>query len=84
MHYKYSAILNIVFVTLMYGIGIPILFPIAVVALVILYVSEKYMLYYSYRQPPVYDIRLSDYVMGTMQLAPIFMMVFGYWMLSSR
>lgn len=30
IHYKYSAILNITFVTMMYGLGLPVLFPIAV------------------------------------------------------
>jgi len=48
MHFKYASIMNIVFITLMYGIGLPILFPLAVLALVILYVSEKYMLYFAY------------------------------------
>jgi hypothetical protein len=66
MHYKYSAIMNICFVTLIYGIGMPYLYPTAVVAMVILYISEKLMLYYSYRQPPAYDNRLSDYVITAM------------------
>lgn len=30
IHYKYSSILNITFVTFMYGLGLPVLFPIAV------------------------------------------------------
>jgi len=48
MHFKYAAVMQIVFITMMYGVGLPVLYPIAVVALVILYVSEKYMLYYAY------------------------------------
>ena len=43
MHYKYSTILNVVFVTFMYGFGIPILFPVAVISLIILYFVEKTM-----------------------------------------
>lgn len=54
-HFKYSSILNIVFVTFMYGFGLPILFPIACVTFLITYVIEKSSLYYSYRQPPAYD-----------------------------
>jgi len=30
IHYKYSLLLNSAFVTMMYGLGMPILFPIAV------------------------------------------------------
>lgn len=55
MHYKYSTILNISFVTLMFGFGMPILFPLAIFALFILYMTEKTMLYYSYKNPPMYD-----------------------------
>jgi len=59
MHFKYAGIMNIVFITLMYGVGLPILYPIAVLALIILYISEKYMLYYAYQVPPMYDEKLS-------------------------
>lgn len=55
MHYKYSTILNISFVTLMFGFGMPILFPLAIFALFILYMTEKTMLYFSYKNPPMYD-----------------------------
>lgn len=29
IHFKYAGVLNIVFITMMYGIGMPILFPLA-------------------------------------------------------
>ena len=38
LHYKYSTIMNIIFVTMMYGTGLPLLFPIALLSLVIYYV----------------------------------------------
>ena len=59
MHYKYAAILTIVFVTFTFGFGIPILYPIGAMGLLILYLVEKSMLYYAYRLPPMYDERLS-------------------------
>lgn len=46
----------------MYGFGIPILFPVAVISLIILYFVEKTMLYYSYRMPPMYDEKMSELV----------------------
>ena len=48
MHFKYASVMNTVFITLMYGVALPILYPIAVISLVILYISEKFMLYYAY------------------------------------
>jgi len=84
MHYKYSTVLNICFVTFMYGFGMPILFPVAVVSFIILYFIEKTMLYYSYRMPPMYDERLSHSVLHKLRLAPVFYLAFGYWMGSSK
>lgn len=83
MHYKYSTMLNIVFVTFMYGLGMPILFPIASLSCLVLYFVEKIMLYYGYRTPPMYDERLSQTVLNQMQVAPLLMMTFGYWMASN-
>jgi len=83
MHYKYSTLLNVVFVTFMYGLGMPILFPIACLSFVILYFQEKTMLYYGYRVPPMYDERLSQNVLDRLQTAPILLILFGYWMASS-
>jgi hypothetical protein len=37
MHYKYSTLMNIVFVTFMYGFGMPTLFPIACFSFIVLY-----------------------------------------------
>lgn len=84
MHYKYSTILNVSFVTMMYGFGIPMLFPIAVGAFITLYFVEKMMLYYAYRMPPMYDMRLSESVLRKLEFAPMFFAFFGYWMVSSN
>ena len=84
MHFKYSALLNIIFVTMTYGFGIPILFPIAAFAILVLYLVEKTMLYYAYRLPPMYDERLSQSVLNMLNYAPLFFLGFGYWMASNK
>lgn len=63
MHFKYSTVLNVSFVTFMYGFGIPLLFPIAVLALTILYCVEVSCLFYCYRMPPMYDEQLGRKVL---------------------
>lgn len=83
IHYKYSSVLNICFVTFMYGYGIPMLFPIAAVSFLTLYVVEKALIYYSYRQPPMYDNVLNDSVLSKLSWAPLLYMVFGYWMITN-
>lgn len=84
IHYKYSSILNITFVTMMYGVGIPVLFPIAALSILVLYTVEKLMLYYSYKMPPMYDEKLNNNALRLLQYAPLLYVSFGYWMLSSR
>ena len=84
MHFKYSALMNVVFVTFTYGFGIPMLFPIGSLALFVLYLVEKTMLYYGYRLPPMYDERLSQSVLKKLYYAPLFFLGFGYWMASNK
>ena len=84
LHYKYSAVLNIAFVTFTYGFGMPYLFLVAGLSYTVLYFCEKTMLYYSYRLPPMYDERLSQSVLDKLQFAPIFFMAFSYWFVSSN
>ncbi len=48
IHFKYSGILNIAFVTMMYGAGIPIMFPIAVFAYFVFYTMERLQVAYFY------------------------------------
>ena len=49
IHYKYSFMLNIIFTTFTYGVGLPLMFPLAACAFFVLYCMEKLMIYYSYR-----------------------------------
>ena len=58
MHFKYSSIMTQVFVSFMYGLFIPVLFPIAAFGILNMYISEKFCLLYYYRKPPIYDDKL--------------------------
>ena len=84
MHFKYSTIQNIVFVTFMFGFGCPMLFPIAAFSFIVLYLVERSMLFYAYRLPPMYDHRLSESVLNKLAFAPIMFLFFGYWMVSNQ
>ena len=53
MHYKYSVILNVTYVTMFYGPGLPILFPVAALNYVIFFCAERYGLAYTYEMPPM-------------------------------
>lgn len=76
--------LNIVFVTFLFGIGLPILFPIGLISLALLYYTEKILLFYYYREPPSYDSSLNSTAINIMLFAPIMMFSVGYWMMSNK
>jgi len=42
VHYKFSGILNVTYVTMLYGLGLPMLFPIAFVSYFIFWATERY------------------------------------------
>ena len=54
-HYKYSFIMNITFVTFIFGSSMPILFPMAFLSMFIYYTQERMRMAYSYAKPPMYD-----------------------------
>jgi hypothetical protein len=84
IHYKYAFILNVTYVTMMYGLGMPLLFPVAAITLFILYIVEKYEFFYVYRLPPMYDAKLNNAVLSILTWAPLLCLGFGYWMFSNN
>lgn len=64
VHFRYSMIMNIAFITMMYGPSLPLLFPIALVSYLLIYTLEVYMLYYVYKKPVSYDAGLYKSVLN--------------------
>ena len=83
IHFKYSHILNVVFVTMFYGPGIPILFPIAALSLAVVYCCERYGLAYTYQMPPAMDDMLTKNALTLLQYSPLLFLLNGYWMFSN-
>lgn len=79
MHFKYSSILTQVFISFMYGLFIPVLFPIAAFGIMNMYLVEKFALLYYYRKPPMYDEKLQKDAIKILKNAPIVMFIMGYW-----
>jgi hypothetical protein len=69
---------------MMYGVGLPILFPIAAVTYAILWVHDRYHVAYNYKMPPSFDDRLSTNAINILRFSPILLLFNGYWMLSNQ
>lgn len=83
-HFKYSEMLNIIFVSMLYGLGMPILFVIAAFALFVAYVVERINLAFIARQPPAMDDALTMNALKMIRYAPLFMLANGWWMVGNR
>ncbi len=47
-HYRYSLTMVVIFVTMLYGVGLPILYPIALACLCLQYTVDRYLTVYLY------------------------------------
>ena len=81
---RYSVILRLVFVTLMYGTGMPLMYPIALMTCITIYLVDRYCLLYLHPKPPEYDYKLNHNALSILTHAPLFGFGFGYWMLSNQ
>lgn len=84
IHFKYSAILNVTYVTMFYGPGLPILFPIAVLSYFIFYCAERFGLAYTYTMPPAMDDMLTKNALNLLSYSPLLFLLNGYWMFSNQ
>lgn len=79
MHFKYSSIMTQIYISFMYGLFIPVLFPIAAFGILNMYIVEKVALLYYFRKPPMYDDKLQKESIKVLKNAPIAMFIMGYW-----
>jgi hypothetical protein len=84
MHFKYSSVMVQVFVSFMYGMNIPLLFPIAMFGIFNMVVVERLCLAFYYRRPIMYDDKLNNAALSILRFAPLFMFIFGYWTIGNR
>ena len=81
--FKFANCLNIIHVTMMYGLGMPILFPIAAVNFFNQYVVERALIAYEMKVPPALDDKLIKNFVKMLKYAPLLFLMNGYWMVSN-
>ena len=84
IYLKFSDALNVVYTTMMYGVGMPILFPLAALAVFNQWVGERYMMAKEVRLPPAMSNSLIINANYKLTLAPLLLIMNGYWMLDNR
>lgn len=83
VHYRYSDMLKNTYITMMYGMGIPLLFPIAALTTIITWVGERIMCAYIVKLPPAMGDYMTNSTISTLKFSPILLLINGFWMLSN-
>ena len=83
IHYQYSQMLVITWVTFLFAPGLPILFPIALFGMIVLYVTNRYQLAYFNRRPPIYDQKMNLTAIKMLAIAPLLYILVGAWIYSN-
>ena len=84
VHYRLAFIVNITYLTFLFGPGMPLLFPIALLGIIFNYVSERIRMAYSYQKPPMYDSSLSQHTLRALLIAPVFYALMAAWLFSNQ
>jgi hypothetical protein len=81
---RYASSMTVMFVTLMYGAGMPILYPIACFSFVLSFWIDKYLFINYYRRPPQYDAKLGRRASGTLMYGLLLHLVVSIWMYGNK
>ena len=80
---EYSLLLMFTWVTFLFAPGMPILFPIALVYMIVLYTTDRLALAYWYRRPPVYDEKMNKTTIILLSFAPFLYSGMACWLYSN-
>ncbi len=75
--------LTITWVTFLFAPGLPILFPIALIGITVLYVTDRLAIAYWCKKPPTYDTNISDATIQLIRFAPVMYVTMGGWLYSN-
>ena len=84
IHYRYAMILLQIGVAFCYGCAMPPLYGIACVAFVILYINERLLVCYYYREPPAFDEKMTTLTLDLVKYVPFIMLPMAFWQLGNR
>lgn len=84
IHYRYATILLQIGCAFLYGTGMPLLYFYAFIAYAVLYVNERLLVCYYYREPPAFDEKMTMLCLDLSGYVPYLMLPVGFWMLGNR
>ena len=83
LHSAYSSIILMVYMSFIYGLALPLMFPIALLGIYITLTVEPILLTYVYKKPINFDDSMDIRAVQLLKLAPLAMFAFAYWEFSN-
>lgn len=83
MEYRYSQLLTMVYIALIFGAGMPIVYPIVVLTFIVTYWMDKITVLRVYRKPPRYGKILTKVTREWLNLAIFLHFIFTFIMFSN-
>lgn len=85
LFYIKTASLNaVLFITIVFGVAFPLFYSLALFAIIIQYVVERYTLAVFYRLPPKFSLDLTETNARVMTFAPLWSMAICFWMFGNH
>jgi len=84
IHYRYATILLNIGVAFLYGTSMPYLYVTALLAFVVLYINERLLVCFYYREPPAFDEKMTLMTLELTKYVPMMMLPFVFWQLGNR
>lgn len=76
---RYSTILLFLCISLIYGSVMPLLYPISLLAMFVLFTLDRCLVCYFYREPPSVDERLTQKAISYARRVPLLSLPFLFW-----
>ena len=80
---RFAALLKMIFVVLLYGTGLPMMYILASITLIFLFFLDKICMAKQYQRPPYYDELLSQISLKILPYAGIIHLLVGGWMMTN-
>ena len=84
IHYRFAHIITVCCICFIYGPGIPIVFPIALVGFILMYHIERYQIAYHFKRPPRFQYETLSSAVANILWTCRFYALFGWWMYSNK
>ena len=77
---EYSLLIMFTWVTFLFAPGLPILFPIGLIYMIVLYTTDRLTLAYWHRRPPVFDEHMNETTIRLLSTAPLLYACMAAWL----